>query len=482
MYDVAIIGCGIVGAAAAYELSKYSCSVVVLERENDVACGTTKANSAIIHSGYDPKPGTLMARLNVEGAKMTHELCQRLDIPYQQIGSLVLAFSDEDITTLEKLYEQGVKNGVPSLELLNSKQVMNIEPNISLNVLGALYSPTAAIVSPWEYALGLAETAVRNDVELFLDSGVKAIKKCKDGYKITTSSGVFQARYILNAAGVHADIVHNMAGEPEFAILPSRGQYYLLDKSEGKRVSHVVFQCPTKVGKGVLVSPTVHGNLIVGPNAEDISDADDVSTSTQGLSFVAEMAYKSVPSVNLRQSIRNFAGVRATADVDDFIVAESKTAKGFINLAGIKSPGLTAAPAIARMAVELLQSIGLKLNKKECFIDTRRQVRFNQLSVHEKRALIKENPLYGRVICRCETITEGEILNALHSPIPPRTLDAVKRRTNAGMGRCQGGFCGPRVLELIARELRLPPEEVLMDRVGTFILTGETKMGGVCNV
>jgi glycerol-3-phosphate dehydrogenase len=482
MYDVAIIGCGIVGAAAAYELSKYSCSVVVLERENDVACGTTKANSAIIHSGYDPEPGTLMAKLNVEGAKLAHELCQRLDIPYKQIGSLVLAFSEEDLATLEKLHYRGKRNGVPCLEILNAEQVKKLEPNISSDVLGALYSPTAAIVNPWEYALALIETAVRNGTELLLNSGVSAIEKHGEGYRITTQSGTIYAKYILNAAGVHADTIHNMVGETEFTIRPNKGQYYLLDKSEGERVSHIIFQCPSKVGKGVLVSPTVHGNLIVGPNAEDISDVEDVSTSSEGLSFVATMARKSVPSVNLRQSIRNFAGVRAASDKEDFIIAESKTAKGFINLAGIKSPGLTAAPAIARMAVELLKSIGLELNNKEFFIDSRHQVRFNHLTIDEKKELIKENPLYGRIICRCETITEGEIINALHSPIPPRSLDGVKRRVNAGMGRCQGGFCGPKVLELIARELNIQPEDVVMEKEGTFILTGETKMGGVRNV
>ncbi|HHW31629.1 MAG TPA: NAD(P)/FAD-dependent oxidoreductase [Clostridiaceae bacterium] len=481
MYDVIIIGCGIVGTAAAYELSKYNCSVAVLEKENDVACGTTKANSAIIHSGYDTKPGTLMARLNVEGAKLAKELCRRLDVPYKQIGSLVLAFSQEDLSILKKLYDQGIRNGVQGLELLTAEQVKKMEPNISPDILGALYSPTGAIVTPWEYALAMAETAVRNGVDLYLNSGVYAIEKIGNGYKIATQSGEFHARYVLNAAGVHADKIHNMVAEPEFSIKPVKGEYYLLDKSEGTRVSHTIFQCPGKMGKGVLVSPTVHGNLIVGPNAENISDAEDVSTSSHGLSFVAEMALKSVPSINFRQAIRNFAGVRATSDIDDFIIAESKTAKGFINLAGIKSPGLTAAPAIARMAVELLQTSGLNFVKKEDFIDTRHQIRFNQLPIEEKRLLIEENPLYGRVICRCETITEGEIVDALHSPIPPRSLDGVKRRANAGMGRCQGGFCGPRVLEIIARELKLQPEKVLLDKEGTYILTGETKTGGGCN-
>ena len=338
MLDVAVIGCGIVGAAAAYELSKYRLSVAVLEGENDVADGTTKANSAIIHAGYDPTPGTLMAKLNVQGAAMAKELCKKLDVPYRQIGSLVLAFSDEEFEMVEKLYQRGKRNGVEHLSVLNSAQVQAVEPNLSQEVKGALYAPTAAIVSPWEYALALAETAVRNGVELHLNSKVTAIRKLEGGgYELQTTSGVYQAKTILNAAGVYAGIVHDMVADHTFSIHPSRGQYYLLDKSEGTQVGRVIFQCPTKAGKGVLVSPTVHGNLIVGPDAEDV-DGEDVSTTGEGLAYVARMARKSLPGLNLRQSIRNFAGGRAAAEADDFIIAQAGDANGFIELAGIKSP------------------------------------------------------------------------------------------------------------------------------------------------
>lgn len=481
MYDVAIIGCGIIGAAAAYELSKYQLKIAVLERENDIADGTTKANSAIIHAGYDPEPGTMMAKLNVEGARLAKELCTKLDVPYKQIGSLVLAFSKEELPTLKQLYERGLANGVPGLALLDAAQTHDLEPELNPQVCGALYAPTAAIVSPWEYALALAETAVRNGAELFLNSGVQAIRLVDDIYEIETASGSFQAKYILNAAGIHTAEIHNLAAKPEFEIHPNRGEYYLLDKTEGNRVSRVIFQCPTAVGKGILVAPTVHGNLIVGPNAEDVA-GENVATTSAGLDYVARMAKKSVPQVNLRESIRNFAGVRAVADIDDFIIGESKTAPRFINLAGIKSPGLSAAPAIAKMALDLLVRLDLTLEKKDCFIDTRRRVRFKELSAKEKAELVAENPAYGRVICRCETITEGEILDALHSPIPPCSIDGVKRRCNAGMGRCQGGFCGPRVLEILRRELHMSPESILQDKEGTYIIVGETKTGGTCHV
>lgn len=481
MLDVAIIGCGIVGAATAYELSGYELSVVVLERENDVAQGTSKANSAIIHAGYDPEPGTVMAKLNVKGSLRTKELCQKLDVPYKQCGSLVIAFSEGEMDSISTLYERGLQNGVPDIAILDVEKVRQMEPALNQSVVGALHSPTAAIVSPWEFTLALAETAVRNGVELRLSTCVNGISKIDGGYRIHTTGGDFEARYVINAAGVHTDTIHNMVAKPTFKIIPNRGEYYLLDKNEGSRVSKIIFQCPTKVGKGTLVAPTVHGNLIVGPNNELIDDAEDVATTAQGLAHIAQMARKSVPSVNLRESIRNFSGVRAACDQDDFIIEEAEGAPGFIDLAGIKSPGLSAAPAIADMAVDLLRGCGLELKEKKRIIDTRRIVRFKDLPTGEKMKLIRENPAYGRVICRCVTVTEGEILDAIHSPIPPCSLDGVKRRCNAGMGRCQGGFCGPKVLELLSRELGISPMQVLQDKAGTNILTGETK-GGASDV
>lgn len=471
MHDVVIIGCGIVGAACAFELSKYDLDVAVLEAENDVAAGTTKANSAIIHAGYDPLPESLMARLNVRGSALAKELCKKLDVPYKQTGSLVLAFSEDEADILGELLQRGKQNGVQGLEILDRAQILEREPEISPEVVAALYAPGAAIVSPWEYALALAETAVKNGVKIHLETKVTAIGKTDGGYEITAGGGSFRAKSIINAAGIGAEELHNMLLQPGFKTIPDRGEYYLLDKSEGGRVKNIIFQCPTKLGKGVLIAPTVHGNLIVGPNAERVH-GDDTANTADGLECVARLGRKSVPKLNFRDSIRNFAGVRALTDIDDFIITRTGS---FIDLAGIKSPGLSAAPAIAEMAVDLLRETGLALEKKQGFAFERSRVRFNELSPEERGALTAKDPRYGRIICRCESITEGEILDAFASPVPPRSIDAVKRRCNAGMGRCQGGFCGPRVLELLSRESGATPTEILQDKAGSRILTSETK-------
>lgn len=475
MYDVAIIGSGITGSACAYFLSKYRLKIAVIEKNNDVCCGTTKANSAIIHAGYDPHPETLMAKLNVKGSAMAKEICAKLDVPYNQIGSLVVAFSEEETKTVEELFERGNANGVPDLKILNREELKEAEPMISDEALCALYAPSAAIVNPWEYGLAMAETAVRNGAEVFLESEVTSIKKENGVFKITAGEKEIEAKYVINAAGVNCDDVHNMIAPPKFKVIPSAGEYYLLDKSEGKRARHVIFQCPNKDGKGVLVSPTVHGNLIVGPNA-DARDKDDTSTKTRCLDFVREKAVKSVPSINFRENIRNFTGVRAATEIDDFIIEFA--CEGFLDLAGIKSPGLSAAPAIAELAVKMLGESGLALEEKESFTDERTHLRFKHLSDEEKNNAVKKNSAYGRVICRCETITEGEIIDALNSPIPPVSLDGIKRRAGTGMGRCQGGFCGPKVLEIMAKYKNEPFESILQDNTGSVILTGKTKSEG----
>ena len=475
MYDVAIIGCGITGSACAYYLSKYRLNIAVIEKYNDVCCGTTRANSAIIHAGYDPVPGTNCAKYNVRGNELTKEICKKLDVLCKEIGSLVVAFSENELETLNVLYKRGIENGVPDMEIWDREKLLNEEPNISEKAMGALYAPTAAIVNPWEYGLAMAETAVRNDAELMLNTEVTDIKKSESGWLISTNNGEIEAKYVINAAGVYSDVIHNMVAEKTFEILPSAGEYYLLDKSEGERVKHVIFQCPNELGKGVLVSPTVHGNLIVGPNAIK-SEKDDTSTTTASLDFVREAASKSVPSIQYRENIRNFTGVRANSDTDDFVIEFA--AENFLDLAGIKSPGLSAAPAIAEAAVKMLEEKGLELNEKRNFIDTRKHLRFKELSDEKKNEVIARNPLYGRVVCRCETITEGEIVDALNSPIKPVSLDGVKRRAGTGMGRCQGGFCGPKVLEIIARSNNILFEDVLQDGAGSYILTGETKNGG----
>ena len=475
-YDVIIIGCGIIGAACAYALSRYDLKVAVLERDNDVANGTTKANSAIIHAGYDPLPGTKMARLNVEGNRLAEEICKKLDVPYKKIGSLVLALTEEELPHIKALYDRGVANCVPGLQLLTAEETLAMEPNVSPEVQGALYAPSAGIVNPWEFALAMAETAVKNGVALFLNTNVDGIGQTDRGYVLETSKGTFSSAFVLNCAGTLTDQVSSLLSPADFRITPARGEYFLLDKSEGTRVNHVIFQCPSALGKGVLVSPTVHGNLIVGPNAVS-SDPEDTTTTADGLASVRTQAVRSVPSINFRDNIRNFAGVRANSDHEDFIVEEKFGFSGFFEFAGIRSPGLSAAPALGLEAVRLLREAGLPLNEKEQYMDTRKRIRFHELSADERNALIQKEPRYGRVICRCETVTEGEIVAALHTPIPPVSVNGVKRRVGAGMGRCQGGFCAPRVQEIIARELGVSPLDVLMESEGSYVLTEETKGG-----
>lgn len=482
MYDVVIIGCGVVGASAAYELARYKLRVAVLEAAADIAAGTTKANSAIIHAGYDPEPGTLMARLNVEGNRLTGEICEKLQVPFKRVGSLVVAFSPEQLPTLRTLYDRGCKNGVPGLRLLSGEEARAMEPGLSEEVCGALLAPSAGIIDPWGFAIAMAETAVRGGVEVRRDCPVTGIEDTGAGFVLHTPTGDVTARFVLNAAGVDADRVHEMLEPNDWQTLPSRGEYYLLDKSEHDRVSRVIFQCPGPEGKGVLVAPTIHGNLICGPNAEAVEDRLDLGNTAAGMAEVRAKASRSVPGVEWRQNIRNFAGLRANTTRSDFIIEESKAHPGFIDLAGIKSPGLSSAPAIAKLAAEMLAADGLALEPDPDFVDKREHIVFKNLSAEEKNELIRKDPRYGRVVCRCETITEGEIVAALHSPIPPRSINGVKRRCNAGMGRCQGGFCGPRVQEIIARELGIDQAEVLLEQAGSTILTGRTKTGGNANV
>ncbi|MGY3749098.1 NAD(P)/FAD-dependent oxidoreductase [Vagococcus acidifermentans] len=478
MYDVTIIGAGIIGSAIAYELGKYQLDVCVLEAENDVSVGTTKANSAILHAGYDPKPGSLNAKLNVEGSVLAKTLCEKLDVPRKEIGSLVIAFSEEDLGTINKLYERGIKNNVAGVRLIAPEEILAMEPNLNKDVFGALYAPTAAIVNPWEYALALAETASKNGITFMFNRKVTGIDTEDGYYTLHTNAETIDSRLVINAAGVHAEDIHKMVAEPSFKTIPCRGEYYLLDLEESGTVNHVIFQCPTKVGKGILVSPTVHGNIIVGPNAEDIDSelldtGADLANTIDGLADVAAGARLSVPAINLGNSIRNFSGVRANTDQEDFIIEQ--VIDGFYDVAGIKSPGLTAAPAIALHLLDIMIADGLKLTEKDSYVDERKRVHFDEATIEEKQQLISENPDYGRIICRCENITEGDIRRCLKNELPAVSVDGVKRRTLAGMGRCQGGFCGPRVVDIIADELGISPTDVDLDKFGSRILTGVTK-------
>ncbi|MGO3733054.1 MAG: NAD(P)/FAD-dependent oxidoreductase [Vagococcus sp.] len=478
MYDVTIIGAGISGSSLAYELSKYDLKVCVLEAENDVAVKTTKANSAILHAGYDPKPGSLNARLNVEGAERAKEICAKLDVPRREIGSLVVAFSEEDLGTVTKLYERGVKNGVPGIQVLTKEETLAKEPHLNKDIFGALYAPSAAVVNPWEYTIAMAEVAIKNGVVFHFNQRVTDITKVDDHFEIQTTRSKIDTNYVINAAGVEAGDIHELVAEPTFTMMPCRGEYYLLDLEETDTVNHIVFQCPTKVGKGILVAPTTHGNIIVGPNAETIekdlvNTGQDTSNTRLGLEVVAKGARKSVPTINLANSIRNFSGIRANTDRDDFIIEQ--VIPHFYDVAGIKSPGLTAAPANSLYVIEMMEQHGLTLNKKEQYVDERRRIHFNEASIEEKQALIQENPDYGQIICRCENITEADIRQSLRQTLPASSVDGVKRRTIAGMGRCQGGFCGPRVVEIIADELKISPLDVDLDRFNSHILVSQSK-------
>ncbi len=475
MYDVTIIGCGVTGAAAAYELSKFRLSIAVLEKENDVACGTTKANSAIAHAGYDPKPGTKMARLNVLGSEMMESLCRRLNVEYERTGSLVLAFDEEDMRSLRALCERGRENGVRGLEIISGAKALEMEPNINPEVVGALYAPTAAIVNPWGLCIALAGTAVMNGAELFLNSEVRGIERGDGYFRIKTASGALETRYIVNASGAHSDKISEMVAKPFFKIIPVKGEYFLLDKSQGGLVRRVIFQPPNEDGKGVLIAPTVHGNLIVGPTSERVTDPEDCSVTARGLEKVLNISSRSSGKIDFRETIRNFAGIRASAEIDDFILEAS--APGFINAAAIKSPGLTAAPAIGLEIVRLLEEEGLRPEKREDFREYRSGTLFKDMTPGDRSEALKRDKRFGRVVCRCETITEGDILDALKGPIPPVSIDGVKRRCRAGSGRCQGGFCGPRVHEILSRERGIRMEEVCQDKAGSFLLTGRTKEG-----
>ena len=406
---------------------------------------------------------------------MFDKLCKDLSVPFKRNGSLIIGFDEDDQKELEVLYNRGIKNGVEGVKLLSAEEVLEMEPNLNKDVKGALFCPTGGIVGAYEFTIALSENAIDNGGELRLNSKVVGIEK-DENFKIKLENGdVVEARFVVNAAGIYADKIHNMVCEEDFKITPRKGEYYVLDKSQGRLFEKTIFQCPTKLGKGVLVTPTVHGNLLVGPDAIDTCDKDSVSTEYDGLAKVREVSLKTTNKVNFRENIRNFAGLRAIADKPDFIIGEAKDVKGFFDVAGIKSPGLSSAPAIAVDVVKMLDESGLALEKKDNFNEKREQVHFIELSPEEKANLIKKDSRYGRIICRCENITEGEIVDSINRTLGARTIDGVKRRCRPGCGRCQGGFCGPRVQEIISRETGMNIEEVLLDKNGSYIISGKTK-------
>ncbi len=475
MYDITIIGAGVTGCAVARELSKYDLKVLVLERASDVCEGTSKANSGIVHAGYDAKPGTLKASLNVRGNILMEHLSEELDFPFKRNGSMVLSFDDEGKEGLQKLYDQGQQNKVKDLRIISGDEAREIEPSLSSEVVWALYAPMGGIVCPFNLTIALAENASVNGVEFRLGTAVSSIEKASEGYLIKTDKGDVETRAVVNAAGVYAAVFHNMVSANKINITPRKGEYCLFDKNVGTLTKHTLFQLPTKYGKGVLVTPTVHGNLLVGPNAVDIDDFEGVNTTSQGLSEVLERGALSVGSLPTRQIITSFAGLRAHEDGGDFIIGQPDDAPGFFDAAGIESPGLSCAPAIGEYISKMILKYILAEEKKD-FIRSRKGIPSMALAdASEKEKLIKENPLYANVVCRCELVTEGEIMDAIHRPLGATTLDGIKRRTRAGMGRCQAGFCSPRTVEILARELGKDISEIGKKDPGSEFITGYIK-------
>ncbi|WIV12678.1 NAD(P)/FAD-dependent oxidoreductase [Proteiniborus sp. MB09-C3] len=478
MYDIAIIGAGVIGAFIARELARYELNIVLIDKENDVSNGASKANSAIIHAGYDAKLGTNMAKFNSLGNPMFDKVCEELDVEFKRTGSFVVGFDDADMETIKELYQRGLDNEIEGLEIIDGDKVREMEPNLNDTIKGALYAPTCGIISPWELTIALAENAADNGVEILLNNEVVDIKKIELGYKIITNKREIDSKYVINCAGVYADKVNDMVSKDSFIITPRKGQYFVLDKSVGDFVNTVVFQCPSKVGKGILIAPTIHGNLLLGPDAEDIEDKDDVSTASENLEYIKEIAKNSSSSVPVSKVITTYSGLRSEVSTGDFIIGEAKDAKGFINVAGIKSPGLSSSPAIAEYVVDIMKGITGELKEKSDFNPRRRRViRFNNLGDEEKAELIKKDPSFGRIICRCESVTEGEIVDIIRRNAGATTVDGVKRRARPGTGRCQGGFCGPRIVEILARELNKDMDEIVKDREGSYILIGNTNKG-----
>lgn len=475
MYDVVIIGAGVTGSSSARELSRYNLNICVIDKEEDVCCGTSKANSAIVHSGIDCKPGTLMAEMNVKGNELMEPLSKELDFEFKRNGSLILCFAEEDMPHLKELYQQGIDNKIPDIKILNKEELHEMEPNISDEAVAAIYAPSGGIVCPFGMNIAMAENAYDNGVEFRFNTEVRTIKKIEGGYELATNNGSIRTKCVVNAAGVYADKFHNMVSAKKIHITPRRGEYCLLDKTTGGLVHKTIFQLPGKYGKGILVTPTVHGNTLIGPTADDHDDPESTSTTAEGLAHVCQAATRSVPSVPVRQVITSFSGNRAHEDNHEFIIEELSDAPFFVDAAGIESPGLTSAPAIGVKVADIVCGL-LKPEKNPAFNGTRKGiVDPKKLSEEEYAKLIKEKPAYGNIICRCETVTEGEIIDAITRSLGAKSLDGVKRRTRAGMGRCQAGFCSPKTMEIIGRELGLSQLEITKNGGKSNMVVGYSK-------
>jgi glycerol-3-phosphate dehydrogenase len=473
--DIVIIGGGVIGTAIARELSKYELDIALIEKESDVGWGTTKANSAIVHTGYDPKPESLMARLNVEGARLFPSICEELDVPYKKIGSLVLTPHNEGFKKLEELKERGKINGVTNLEIITQQKLLEMEPNLSRDIKGALWVKDTAITSPVELAIAFRENAEKNGVRFIFNNKVTGFEiEDERIVEVKTDKSSFRTKWIINAAGVFSDKIARLAGDNSFTITPVKGEYALFDKEVGNLVNHIIFPLPTETTKGILIIPTVDGNLLVGPN-EHITTEDDTEVTQEGLEEVLNFAKKECPSLPLNMIITVFAGLRAKAlDRGDFVIEPSQAVRNLINVGGIQSPGLSSTPGIARYVLEILKEEGLELSPKLDFNPERRSIpRFSNLSWEERERLIEKDPNYGELICRCEHVTLGEVIEAIKRGA--NTLDGIKFRVRAGSGRCQGGFCGPRLIPLLAQLLEVPVEEITKKGKDSNLVVGETK-------
>ena len=470
-HDVLVIGGGVIGTAILRYLSFYKLDIIAVDKNEDLGEGTTKANSGIVHIGYDPIPGTVKARMNSRGAELMKEESRNLGFDYKVNGAMVVAFRNEDLPRLEELMERGRKNGVKNMRLLSGEEARAREKNLSEEVKGALFLPDSAIVCPFSLTYALAENAVANGASFTLGKKVEKIEKIQDGFAVTLSSGErITTKYLVNAAGVYADEINNALSGNKIHITAKRGNYMLFDSVTKGMFNSTIFQLPGKEGKGVLVTPTVHGNLMIGPTSIPISDKSDTSTFPEDLEKIKECALKTCPSIPFRNVITSFSGLRAHEDGDDFIIGECPDVPGFYNAAGIESPGLSSALAIGEMVASLIaEKAGAE--RKENPVTTRKPpLRMKDLDMEERNRHIKENPAYGRIVCRCEEISEGEIIDAITGPLGARSLDGVKRRVRAGMGRCQSSFCSPRVMELISQYASIPLENITKNNKGSLIL------------
>jgi glycerol-3-phosphate dehydrogenase len=475
--DVVVIGAGAVGCAIARELSKYDVRVIVVDKNEDIGGDASKSNSAIIHTGYDATPDTLESQLVVAANPMYDEIVQDLDVPFKRIGAILPAITQEQFEKLPEIKAKAFKNRVYDVEYKSGKELLEIEPNLNPEVKGGLYIPRESIIDPFIFVQALAENANANGVEFLLNAKVTDIKTENGKIKsVVTTKGEIQTTYVINSAGLYCDEIAEMVGKAEYKVVARKGQFYILDKKTSCQVNYIVLPIPTKITKGKLMCPTIHGNMLVGPTAEDQQSKVDKSTSAEGLESIAKDVKNLVPNVNLRDTITQYSGLRPNRNPEGLHVDTYDDLYGYVNLSGVRSTGLTLSVAMGKYVAQVLLNMGAELVLKENFIKTRKGiVKFSEQTREKQDELIKENPLYGNIVCRCETITEAEIMQAIHRPLGAKSVDAVKRRVRAGMGRCQAGFCGPKVLEILARELGVKETEINKNNFGSYMVTGKTR-------